>query len=51
MHLSGAARLRLKAGDREGAAELFQDIISTYEEGDPDRGFWEMRLAEVSNTL
>jgi predicted negative regulator of RcsB-dependent stress response len=46
--LSGAARLRIKAGDEAGAAELFEEIISTYEETDPDRGFWEMRLAEVS---
>jgi predicted negative regulator of RcsB-dependent stress response len=49
--LSGAARIRLRAGDKEGAAELFEEIISTFEEGDPDRGFWQMRLAEVSAPL
>ncbi|MGD2123359.1 MAG: tetratricopeptide repeat protein [Gemmatimonadota bacterium] len=47
--LAGAARLRMKAGDTAGAAELFEDIIATYEEGDPNLGFWEMRLAEVSS--
>jgi predicted negative regulator of RcsB-dependent stress response len=46
--LAGAARLRIKSGDMDGAAELFEDIIATYEAGDPSRGFWEMRLAEVS---
>ena len=45
--LSGAARLRTAAGDKAGAAELYEEVLSTMEEGDPQRGFWEMRLAEV----
>lgn len=48
--LAGAARLRTKAGDPSGAAELYEEVISSMEEGDPQRGFWEMRLAEVSGT-
>jgi len=46
--LAAAARLRTEAGDKAGAAELYGEILSTLEEGDPQRGFWEMRLAEVS---
>jgi len=45
--LSGAARLRTTAGDFAGAAELYQDVLDSLEEGDPQRDFWEMRLAEV----
>ncbi len=45
--LSGAARIRTAAGDKAGAAELYEEVLSTMEEGDPQRGFWEMRLAEV----
>ena len=46
--LAGAARLRATALDFAGAAELYEDILADLEEGDPQRGFWEMRLAEVS---
>jgi predicted negative regulator of RcsB-dependent stress response len=47
--LSGAARIRTTAGDKAGAAELYEEILSTMEDGDPQRGFWEMRLAEVTS--
>jgi predicted negative regulator of RcsB-dependent stress response len=46
--LAGAARIRVNAGNLPGAAELYQDVLSDMEEGDPQRAFWEMRLAEVS---
>ncbi len=46
--LAGAARIRADAGDRAGAAELYQEVIDSMEENDPQRGFWMMRLAEVS---
>jgi predicted negative regulator of RcsB-dependent stress response len=46
--LSGAARIRTSAGDLAGAAELYEEVLSTLEENDPQRGFWEMRLAEVA---
>lgn len=45
--MGGAARIREAGGDLDGAAELYEDVISDMEEGDPQRGFWEMRLAEV----
>ena len=45
--LSGAARIRTTAGDFAGAAELYEDVLSSLEEGDPERDYWEMRLAEV----
>lgn len=46
--LSGAARIRILNGDSAGAAEIYEEILSGMEIGDPDRGFWEMRLAEVA---
>jgi thioredoxin-like negative regulator of GroEL len=46
--LSGAARLRTEAGNLNGAAQLYEQILGTLEEGDPERSYWEMRLAEVS---
>jgi hypothetical protein len=46
--LAGAARIRTNAGNLSGAAELYEEVLSSMEEGDPERGFWEMRLAEVS---
>jgi len=49
--LAGAARIRTTAGDLAGAAELYETVLSSMEEGDPDRGYWEMRLAEVSSRL
>ena len=47
--LAGAARLRKAEGDLEGAAELFEEVLSNLEEGAPERTFWEMRLAEVTS--
>ncbi|MCJ7626762.1 MAG: hypothetical protein MUO50_00095, partial [Longimicrobiales bacterium] len=46
--LSGAARIRTTAGDLVGAAELYEDVLSSLDEGDPQRDYWEMRLAEVA---
>jgi len=46
--LAGAARIRTNAGDLSGAAELYEEVLSSMEEADPERAFWEMRLAEVS---
>jgi predicted negative regulator of RcsB-dependent stress response len=42
-----AARVRAARGDLEGAAELYRGIVAELEVGDADRGFYEMRLAEV----
>jgi len=46
--LAGAARIRTAAGDLAGAADLYDEVLSSLEEGDPQRGFWEMRHAEVA---
>jgi predicted negative regulator of RcsB-dependent stress response len=46
--LSGAARIRAESGDLNGAAELYEEGLATMELGDPERSFWEMRLAEVT---
>ena len=46
--LSTAARLRAAAGNFTGASQLYEEILGTFEEGDPERSHWEMRLAEVS---
>jgi predicted negative regulator of RcsB-dependent stress response len=46
--LSTAARLREGAGNFAGATQLYEQLLDTLEEGDPNRSYWEMRLAEVS---
>lgn len=45
--LAHAARIRTANGQFSGAAELYEDILATLEEADPERAVWEMRLAEV----
>lgn len=46
--LASAARIRASQGDAAGAAELYQRILDGLDENAPDRGTWEMRLAEIS---
>ena len=43
----GAARLRAQAGDYEGAADLYEEVLADLDPGDPSRSYWEMRLAEA----
>jgi len=45
--LGGAARIRAARGDYAGAAQLYQRILGTLEEGDPVYGLYQMRLAEA----
>lgn len=45
--LGAAARLRETRGDWAGAAELYERILEGLERGDPQRGRFEMLLAEV----
>jgi tetratricopeptide (TPR) repeat protein len=45
--LESAARVRRRQRDFGGAAELYERIIETYEQNDPARGMYELRLAEV----
>jgi tetratricopeptide (TPR) repeat protein len=45
--LSNAARARRRQQDHVGAAELYERVLETLEDGDPDRGMYELRLAEV----
>lgn len=45
--LDSAARARLRQQNMAGAAELYQRILDTFEPNDPDRGKFEMRLAET----
>lgn len=45
--LSNAARSRMRQQDPAGAVELYERILETFEEDDPGRGVFEMRLAEV----
>lgn len=45
--LAEAARIRTQAGDLQGAAALYEQILADLESDDPARGFFEMRLAEV----
>ncbi len=45
--LDSAARARRRQQDHNGAAELYERILATLEDGDPMRGLYELRLAEV----
>ena len=45
--LESAARVRRRLLDYEGAAELYERILATFEEDDPSKGLYELRLAEV----
>ena len=45
--LDNAARTRMRQRDPAGAAELYERILETFEENDPGRGVFEMRLAEA----
>ncbi len=45
--LESAARARRRQQDHGGAAELYERILRTFEDDDPARGVYELRLAEV----
>ena len=45
--LGSAARARRRQQDPAGAAELYERILESFEDDDPDRGLYELRLAEV----
>lgn len=45
--LADAARMRARAGNHAGAADLYQRIVDDLEEADPERGQYLMRLAEA----
>ncbi len=45
--LDSAARARRRQQDHGGAAELYERILDTFDEDDPARGLYELRLAEV----
>jgi tetratricopeptide (TPR) repeat protein len=49
--LNSAARVRRRQQDHDGAAELYERILATFEEGDPAKGVYELRLAEVRALL
>jgi len=46
--MSGAARIRANQGDYAGAAELCEEVLAGMEPDDPDRNYWEMKLAEMT---
>lgn len=45
--LNNAAQSRMRQRNPAGAVELYERILETFEENDPGRGLFEMRLAEV----
>ena len=45
--LNSAARARRRQQDNDGAAELYERILATFEDDDPAKGLYELRLAEV----
>jgi predicted negative regulator of RcsB-dependent stress response len=44
--LANVARMRTLQGNHAGAAEIYREILDGLEEADPERGLYEMRLAE-----
>ena len=51
--LAAAARIRSAQGDRTGAIQLYERILASLEETAPERGLYQMRIAELeaeSNT-
>jgi len=46
--MSGAARLRAGRGDFAGAVALYEEVLEGMDPDDPERNYWEMRLAEAS---
>ena len=49
--LGAVARLRADRGDLAGAADAYQRILDTFEENDPGRDLYVMRLEEVLTAL
>ena len=49
--LAAAARIRHDQGDAAGAADLYRRILEQLDENAPERGLFEMRLAEVSQNI
>jgi len=45
--LDSAARARRRQQNHSGAAELYERILATFEDDDPAKGLYELRLAEV----
>lgn len=48
--LADAGRLRMERGDAVGAAELFARVVEMTPQENPDRGIYELRLAEARAT-
>ncbi len=45
--LANVGRLRSLQGNHAGAAEIYRQILGELEDSDPERGIYEMRLAEA----
>lgn len=44
--MAGAARVRADEGDFAGAAELYEEVLAGMDPEDPNRSYWEMKMAE-----
>ena len=45
--LSSAARIKVSQGDGEGAIQLYQRALDTFEANEPARGIYELRIQEL----
>lgn len=45
--LSAAARIRSERGDTQGAIQLYERVLADLDENAPERGVYEMRIAEL----
>ncbi|MCE2454843.1 MAG: tetratricopeptide repeat protein [Gemmatimonadetes bacterium] len=48
---AAAARLRVGRGDLAGAAALYEEILASFEDNDPDRGRYVMRLEGLRTAM
>lgn len=47
--LAAAARIRRAQGDAQGAVALYQRLLDRLDDGDPQRGLYEMRIEEIES--
>jgi predicted negative regulator of RcsB-dependent stress response len=48
--LAAAARIRRDQGDPQGAVALYRRLLDGLDEGDPQRGLYEMRIEEIETS-
>ena len=47
--LDAAARIRRDQGNLDGAVALYERLMDTFDEADPRRGLYRMRIQEIES--